>query len=156
MKIQTKRFGELDLDQEAFIDLPEGLVGLDSIKQFCLIEESPDKPLKWMQVINEPGLAFVVSDPYDFYPDYELEVSDSDIAQLGIEKPEEVAVLVLLTFGPSGHGITANLVAPLVICTKTRKAKQIILQSDRYTTRHSLTADASAPVAEGIFALSAP
>jgi flagellar assembly factor FliW len=140
MKVETLRFGVLDVDPETLFCLPEGLVGMSEEMQFCLIEDSPDKPLKWLQIIGEPGLAFVVADPYDFYPDYECEICDQDAAFLGLQDAEDAAALALLTIAPGGVSITANLVAPLVVCTKTRRAKQVILQSEKYTTKHPLGA----------------
>jgi len=138
MKVDTLRFGELEIAAESIITLPEGLVGMNEVKRFCLIDASPQSPLNWLQAIDEPGLAFVVSDPFAFCPDYELEVKEEEVAALGITNPEEVVVLVLLTINAKNQEVTANLVAPIVICAKTRKAKQVILQDMKYTTKHPL------------------
>ena len=140
MKIETLRFGEIEVDSTAVISMPEGLIGMESANQLCLIEESPERPFKWLQVIGEPALAFIAIDPYDFYPDYECEISDKDAGVLGIEEAQDAAALVLLTIAPDGREVTANLVAPLVVCAKTQTAKQVILQNDKYTTKHLLSA----------------
>ncbi|NIM06522.1 MAG: flagellar assembly protein FliW [Armatimonadetes bacterium] len=142
MIIETVRFGELEIDPETILEMPEGLVGIDKAKRFCLLQESSDSAFKWLQMVDEPGLAFVVINPYDFFPDYELEVCESDAELLGMEAPEDAFVLALLTLGPEGREITANLVAPVVIGTKTRRAKQVILEDERYTTKHPLVGDA--------------
>jgi flagellar assembly factor FliW len=138
MKIKTLRFGQLEIDPQTVVTLPEGLVGLSDLKRFCLVETSPDRPLKWFQALDDPGLAFVIANPYLFCPDYSFEVSDEDLSFLGIESPEEVAIFVLLTIAGQGREVTANLVAPVVISSRTRKGKQVILNDPRYTTRHPL------------------
>jgi flagellar assembly factor FliW len=142
MRIKTVRFGELEIDQETMLEMPEGLVGMNGSKHFCLLEESPESAFKWLQMVDDPGLAFVVVNPYDFYPDYEFEVSGKDVDLLGIEDPEEALVFALVTIGPAGKEVTANLVAPVVVGTRTRRAKQVILQDERYTTKHPLAGNA--------------
>jgi len=150
MRVKTQRFGELEVDPETLLLMPEGLVGMSEAKRFCLLEESPDRGYKWLQLIDEPGLAFVAVNPYDFYPDYGFEVDGKDADLLGLERPEDAAVLVLLTVGPGGSEITANLVAPVLVCTKTRKAKQVILQDERYSTKHLLVGGALETTGSGV------
>ena len=138
MKIKTLRFGELEIAEQNIFFMPEGLVGLDHARRFCVLEEAPGSPIKWLQVIDEPALAFVAINPYDFYPDYEFEVCGKDAELVGLDGSEEAAVLVLLTIGSEGREVTANLVAPVVVGMKARMAKQVILQNDKYSTKHLL------------------
>jgi flagellar assembly factor FliW len=147
MIVDTYRFGELLLETDDLITMPDGLVGLTDLKRFYLIEEIPERPFRWLQSIDEPGLAFAVVDPYDFFLDYECEVDDTDASLLGITGPEDAAIFTLLTISPDGREVTANLVAPVIVCTETRKAKQVILSGDRYTTRHQLVSGVAPVVA---------
>lgn len=138
MIVETLRFGQLDVDPETILMMPEGLIGMSEINRVCLVEEDPPRPFRWLQVVGEPALAFVAVNPYDFFPEYECEVSAEDFEFLGIQEPEDAVVLVLLTFGREQPTVTANLVAPIIACSRTRTARQVILQDDRYTTRHAL------------------
>lgn len=142
MKVESIRFGELEIEPSQVISMPEGLVGMEKVKRFCIVEESPESPVKWLQVVDPPALAFVAVNPYDFFSDYEFEVGEEDAQELGLARLEEVAVFVLLTIGVEGSNrVTANLVAPVVVNLNSKKAKQIILQNERYTTKHLLWED---------------
>jgi len=143
MRLESIRFGELEISDAQVISMPEGLVGMEEIKRFCILEESPESPVKWLQVIDRPALAFVAVNPYDFFSDYEFEVAEEDARELGLEYPGEVAVFVLLSIGTDGDNtVTANLVAPVVVNLSTNTAKQLILQDEAYTTKHVLWEDA--------------
>lgn len=138
MIIETFRFGKIEIDPETLLSLPEGPIGMSDVKRFCLLEVAPASPMRWLQAVDEPALAFVVVNPYDFYPDYEFELGTKDVEQLSLEKPEDAAVLVLLTI--TSEQVTANLVAPIIVNTQSRVARQVILQDERYTTKHFLAA----------------
>ena len=83
-------------------------------------------------------MAFIVTDPFLFVPEYEMVLSDSERTQLEIESTESVVVRVIVTIPKVHTEMTANLVAPLVINQKNRLAKQIVLTSAEYDTKHSL------------------
>ncbi|MDP7556719.1 MAG: flagellar assembly protein FliW [Nitrospinaceae bacterium] len=55
-----------------------------------------------------------------------------------IESTEPVAIRVIVTIPKVHSEMTANLVAPLVINQKNRLARQIVLTSAEYDTRHYL------------------
>ena len=85
-------------------------------------------------------LAFIVTDPFVFVPEYAMVLSDSERTQLKIESTESVIVRVIVTIPEVHTKMTANLVAPLVIHQKNRLAKQIVLTSAEYDTKHPLIA----------------
>jgi len=92
-----------------------------------------------MQSVKTPELAFLMTMPLVFFPDYEFTIDDDVEAELGLTSPEEVLIYTILTLsGKEIHDLTANLMAPIVINTTTRKAKQIVLERSAYTTKHRL------------------
>jgi flagellar assembly factor FliW len=142
MTVESTRFGTLDVTQDAVIELPEGLLGFETVTQYCLVEHAPGSPFRWLQAVADPALAFVAVNPYDFFHDYEMEIADADMAWLGIATADEVSVLTLVTV--AGPDVTTNLVGPVVVNRLSRIGKQIILANAPYGTRHALARSAAA------------
>lgn len=148
MIVDTTRFGPLEIDPESILVAPRGLIGFPSAQRFVLIEHAPGTPFQWLQSLDDASLAFVVTDPHLFFPDYELEIPDSEAERLGIREPEEARILTTITIRRAACEVTANLLGPLVIGLLSRRIAQLVLDGDRYSTRHSLPT-VHRPIADG-------
>lgn len=137
MKIQTSRFGEIVVDDQAIINVPGGLIGFPGQERYVIIRHKPDSPFFWFQAIDDGELAFVIVDPLTFKPDYRIPVSRSLLAFLNADDSEELGIYVIVTI-PQGHpqDMTANLLGPVVINTRGRLARQLILDEAKYSHRH--------------------
>ncbi|MHB9130814.1 MAG: flagellar assembly protein FliW [Armatimonadota bacterium] len=136
MTISTTRFGDIEVSDDLLIQVPAGLLGFESIHTFCLLPHAPDSPFNWLQAIDDPELAFVVVNPFDFFPEYDFEIADADVPHIGTEDPAELVVFSIITF--ADKRLTANLVGPVVMNVQTQVARQIVLSDPRYGTRHEL------------------
>ncbi len=83
-------------------------------------------------------LAFIVTDPFVFVPQYNMVLSDSGKDLPKIESTESVAIRVIVTILKVHTEMTANPVAPLVINQQNNLARQTVLTSAEYDTRHYL------------------
>jgi flagellar assembly factor FliW len=92
----------------------------------------------WLQAVEPPFHAFVVTDPWLAFPDYAPEIADADAAALELRAPEDAQILAIITVPSSGDGITVNLRAPVVLNQGARLGKQVVLLNDEYHTRHVL------------------
>lgn len=151
MLIQTTRFGELDICDDAILEFPQGLLGFEAIHRYCLLPHAPGSPFSWLQAVDEPGLAFVLVNPFEFFLEYEFEISDADTDLLQLQDLADIAVYAIVTIGRPE--ITANLAGPLIINRAHRIACQGVISNPRYGTRHSLvnhpvTRPAAAPSPE--------
>ena len=155
MKVETTRFGVLEMDESSIVRMPSGPLGFEEQTTFCLIQHRPDTNFRWLQSVDEPALAFVVVDPAEFFEGYAIEISDADAEELELEREDEALVLVVLTIGAGCEQITANLAAPIVINSKTLIGSQVVLQDDRYGVRHVLAAHDKKPSAESTIAKAA-
>jgi flagellar assembly factor FliW len=138
MVVETTRFGTLNVDPETVITLPRGLIGFPSARRFVLLGHAPGHPFRWLQSVDDPTLGFVVVDPNLFFPDYEIEISDLESELLGIRHAGEAMVLTLVTIRSASQEITTNLLGPVVIGTRSLCGAQLVINGDRYSTRHSL------------------
>ena len=140
MKYESKRFGSIDVQTENIILFPEALYGFDQEKEFVLrpLDPNIDSPMEWLQSLRTPELAFIVTDPFLFLPQYKMVLNDDEKHQLKVDSTESLVIRVIITIPKVHTEMTANLVAPLVINQKNRLAKQIVLTSAEYDTKHCL------------------
>ena len=136
MRIDTLRFGEIEIADDAVLTFPAGLLGFPEARRFCLLPYADGHSVHWLQSVNDAALAFLSVDPHEFFPDYEIELSEADALPLRLGRAEDAAVLALLTVSRDRRAITANLVGPIVINTRTRSARQVVIDDPRYTPKH--------------------
>lgn len=137
MKVETRHFGELEVEENKIIRLPEGLLGFEEYQRFILVDgEDQSIPFQWLQSLDCPELAFVVMDPFLVRKDYEFELPPEVEEELGIGSKAEVTVLGIVVLPEDLSQMTVNLTAPLIINMKKRIGKQVVLDDPRYTVRH--------------------
>lgn len=138
-KVHTVRFGDLDVDEKSIVHFAQGIPAFEEEHDFVLIPYDEESPYLFLQSCTTPDLAFLMTDPYLFFKDYEFEIDDETEKRLGLTKPEDVAVYVLLTIpGGSIKDMTANLMAPVIINQNTLAAMQLVLEKSPYQTKHRL------------------
>lgn len=136
MRIDTVRFGPLEVDEERLIEFADGLLGFPEHRRFALIQTAPDPVFFWLQSVEDPALAFVVCDPLGFLPDYQIPVRQDDVDQLAMRDLGDCQVLVIVN--RVEEWLTGNLLGPLVIGVQSRRGKQMVLADKRYSTRQKL------------------
>lgn len=137
MKTIQTRFGEVEYDPSHVLHFPEGLVGLDQLKNFLVMPNKKQGPLFWIQCVDDPDFAFVVTDPTNFFLDYLVVPDDRDREKLGIDGQGDCFVLVIVSISEEKE-ITLNLSGPILYTPVTNKALQVILEDPRYDTRTPL------------------
>ena len=140
MKIETSRFGSLDLLEDKIIHVPSGLFGFPGSKRYTLLEHKKGSPFLWLQSVDNGSLAFVLIDPLLVTPDYEVQMSPQDMKELEItDAPDGIQTLVIVNIVPGEKvELTANLLGPIVINVRKKVGKQIILSDSRYSLRHPI------------------
>lgn len=142
MDVRTTRFGTVSIAEDRVITIPQGLLGFPAAKRFCLLEPGDDACFFWLQSLEEPSLAFVVTDPSLFVPEYSVPIRPEQVSGLGLDSLEDAQVFVIVN--KVEHQLTGNLQGPLVINTRTRVGEQLVLAEKRWTTRHPLVRVGSA------------
>jgi len=138
MKIKTSRFGEIEIDKDSIVTMPDGMLGFSEIKQYVLVKHDEKSPFIWYQAVEEPGLAFVITDPFAFFPDYEVGLTQEDLDALDCHDTRDLAVFVVVVIPENAEQMTANLRGPIVINTANRIARQVVLTDERYSPNQSL------------------
>jgi len=134
MKVRTLLFGDIEIEDEYKIEFVSPILGFEDEREFVLIREKDDSPFFWLQSLKTPELAFLLADPFIFFPDYSIDLENSYIG-------EKIAIYVIVALNEDFKLSTANLIAPIVIDVESKKAFQIVLEDSPYTTRHYLFED---------------
>lgn len=136
MEVRTTRFGVIDIAEDRVITFEKGLLGFPDRTTFCLLEPGDDASFFWLQSLDDPNLAFVVTDPSFFVPEFSVPIRAEQMEQLGLDKLDDAQVFVIVN--KVDDQLTGNLQGPLVINTLSRTGEQFVLAEKRWTTRHVL------------------
>jgi flagellar assembly factor FliW len=136
MIIPTSRFGQLEVDDQRLITFEAGILGFPSFKRYALVQTGEGSGFYWLQSVETPELAFVVTDPRLFLADYVVPIKAEELAQLGLDSVDGAQVFIIVN--KVDNVLTGNLQGPLVVNVQTRAAKQLVLSDRRYSTRHPL------------------
>ncbi|MDR1637520.1 MAG: flagellar assembly protein FliW [Treponema sp.] len=143
MKVATKAYGLVDVDERQRISFSQGLFGFESCRDYVLLDAEKE-PFYWLQSLDSAETAFILINPFLFRPDYEVNISNEELSDIGIKGPEEALIFAIVTIPADGSPMTANLQGPVVINRDTRAARQVILADSRWKTRHDILAEISA------------
>lgn len=137
MKIETLNFGEIRIDENKIIRFQQGIPGFEEEKDFVVIlNEDQDNPFHFLQSVTNPELSFVIINPFEMFSDYDLLVPEIAMDTLKIEKEEDVIIYTIVVIPEEMEKMTTNLVGPIIINVEERLGKQVILDDERYSTKH--------------------
>ncbi len=144
MKCSEKtEFELLPVQPENVIEMPMGLLGFENIKKYVLLSNPDEAPFLWLQVLDDPKLAFLVLPPSELFPTYQPEIGPDDVKVLGLNGPEDALVLNIVTLRPGGRA-TVNLKGPIVLNRHNLVAKQVVpVNALHYNLQHPLPVDRS-------------
>ena len=126
MRIETSRFGLIEIDDERILDFPWGIPGFESIKRFVMIEHRTG-PFHWLQAVDDPDVAFVVCPSEEL--GYRYIVPPAKAKTLDIERNEDLLVLVLVSLDRGKNKVRPHMSAPLLMNSATRKGFQWVLEA---------------------------
>ena len=140
VKVKTKAYGLVEVEESHRLTFPQGLFGFESFKDYVLID-AEQQPFYWLQSIDAEQVAFVLINPFLFRPDYEMNVDNTELLPIGINDPGKTVILSIVTIPADNGPMTANLQGPLVINRENRLGIQAILTDSRWKTKHDIVAE---------------
>ncbi|MBR2429836.1 flagellar assembly protein FliW [bacterium] len=133
MKINTVRFGEIEIEKERIFELVLPIIGFNDLKKFVILDLNKDSFFKWLQSVEDPAIAFPVVSVFSMNIDYSIDLSDDVIESLKINNVESVLVMNIASIPQENpQGTTLNLLAPLVFNLDEYLAGQVILTGSGY------------------------
>ncbi len=137
LTFESSRFGTVEIAADAVIEFPSGLIGLGG-SRFALVSADTDGAFHWLHSLEDASLALPVTNPWLFFDDYEVELSDADTARVGSETPD---VWVTVRTGSAPSDFTANLRAPILVADG--RGHQVINEVSDAPVRAPLFTDAA-------------
>lgn len=137
MKLETRQFGEIEVDERALITFPEGIPGFEDLRSYTMLEEG-DGVFYYLQSIEDGNIAFPIINPYLIKPDYAPCISEHYFQKLGGGESSEFTVFLVTTLREDVMASTVNLQAPLLIHTERKKGVQAIVEDGMYHSKHKV------------------
>ena len=141
MNIKTTRFGTITIGEDKIITMPSGVLGFPDKKRFVILQHKENSPFFWYQSVDDPTLAFVITSPFPFKPDYEVDMDDV-LKEMSWNEGREDNNLVLYVIVniPKGSPdkMTANLIGPILINNRSLQAVQMVISNSLYSHKFPL------------------
>ncbi|MGA8181269.1 MAG: flagellar assembly protein FliW [Desulfobacterales bacterium] len=141
MKIDTTRFGSIPVNKEKIIHMPYGMLGFPDKKQYIVLEHQENSPFFWYQSLDDPGLAFVITSPFLFIPNYRIDLN-AMLKEMSWDTngQNDVLQLYIVVNIPKGmpQGMTGNFIGPILINNHLNQAVQMVLSNSPYTHKFPL------------------
>lgn len=138
MKVNTSRFGELEVTENLIVRMTKPVLGFEQLKRYVIVETPDFEPFKWFQSVDDPQVAFVIVNPLLFFPDYTIEVNPREIDELRVDNVRDINTYAIVTIPQEYTRMTANLQGPILVNTRTNLAKQLVLVNSTYRIKHLL------------------
>ena len=132
MFLDTTRFGSIEIDVDTVITFTQPIIGFPQYRRFVLLPGPDNSSLHWLQSTESGEMAFLLMNPHLYVPDYKVELNTHDMNELAVETASDLEVFTLLVVPADPSQIRTNLKAPLVINTRQRLGKQIVLEMSDY------------------------
>ena len=140
MKVLTKAFGQVEINERQRLTFPSGIYGFESFKEYALLD-AEQEPFYWLQSLDVDQVAFVLINPFLFRPDYEMNIDNEELIPIGVTDPGKAVIFTIVTIPPDSGPITANLQGPLIINRDNRLGLQAVLTDSRWKTKHDIIAE---------------
>ncbi len=137
LTFESSRFGTVEIAADAVIEFPAGLIGLGG-SRFALVSADTDGAFHWLHSLEDASLALPVTNPWLFFDDYEVALSDADTARVDSETPD---VWVTVRTGAAPQDFSANLRAPILVADG--RGHQVINEASDAPVRAPLFTDAA-------------
>lgn len=138
MQIESSQLGTVEIDKDKIVNFPDGLPGFEDNKKYVVIPMGEENPFYFLQSVDEADLCFIVTEPYLFFKDYEINLDKEFIKELELDSEEDVAVYGIITLKEELKTATVNLQAPIVVNSKKLIGKQYIADDNTYMTKQPL------------------
>ena len=135
MKVQSSRFGTIELDDQEVINFPAGLIGFPDETSFVMLRPRPESPIAWLHSTQTSWFALPVVSADALQADISGTLSEASKASGIVASNESFAVMAVLNAPGAGAPASVNLMAPIIVNAETRQGAQLLLESSNYSTQ---------------------
>ncbi len=128
----TSRFGLLSVTEDKIIVFVNGVPGFERLRRFILIDHDPEGLFKWLQAVDDPATAFLLTNPNIFKPDYTVPLRKPEMERLGARDEKDLVIFVMVCVSTADKRLSLNLKGPVVFNAANMRAIQCIVDRDDY------------------------
>jgi flagellar assembly factor FliW len=136
--VSTSRFGEVTFAEHDVFEFPWGLPGFADQRRFLALSLAEQPSFVWLQSIDDPSVALPAADPWQIFPDYDPHMPAYATEALELRSPEDFTILCVVVVTKDAAEMTMNLMAPIIVNLKTRRARQVMLENSQYSIRTAI------------------
>ncbi len=135
VEIETTRFGKIEVPDEEILSFPKGLIGFEKLKQYILLDSSKGNAIQWLQSLDDPDIAFLVSEPKKTFPFIEINYPEPSVFPSSLSAPdfEQLKLLTILHVDHEKKLLHIHIQAPLLINPLSRQGAQVITETTKPT-----------------------
>ena len=134
----TSRFGEISVGEDKVIIFVKGIPGFDSLRRFIIIDHDQEGVFRWLQSVDNPAVAFLLTDPNIFKPDYTVPLKKSETEALGAKDTSSLVTYVMVCASHENGRMSINLKGPVVFNSDNMRALQCIIDRDDYQSHFAV------------------
>ncbi len=129
MRIETARFGDVDIEPEDILLFPQGVMAFEDLKHWVLLADDHVETIGWLQCVTRPEIALAVASPRRYAPGYQVQVKRSQVQPLELGQEHQAFVLAVLNKEAEEYSL--NLRAPLIINLDRRIGRQVVTTDEQ-------------------------
>ncbi len=135
VEVLTSRFGRIEVPEERIFFFPRGLIGFEHLKRYARLDSAKGSVVQWLQALDDPDTAFLVSDPSTYLPSFELRIPESDVSRSlnHAPDPKRLETLTILHVDREKGTLHVHVQAPLLIDPSSRKGVQVVTDAEQAT-----------------------
>ena len=136
------RFGELPYDPAETVDMPRGMPGFSEHRKFAfaLLPDPNQAAFRVMQSLTDPGVSFLIAPVNASLGLFGADDLAEACAAAGTQLADlAIALVVTVRRQAEAIEISANVRAPVLIDTRTRRAVQYVLSNGALSVRHTIS-----------------
>lgn len=135
MKLNTRNFGDIEIDDDKIIEFEEGLPGFEHLHGFVFVD-SDEGVFDYLQAVEDMDICFIITNPHTFVEAYAPRIQESYFEKLGGGATEDFTLFSIVCLKRPLEASTMNLAAPILIQIEHKKGIQVILEDKKYTAKY--------------------
>jgi len=140
MKIETRKFGTLDVAHEQTVKFIQPIIGFPGFTQYVVINTG--QTVSWLQSLEDASIAFPIVNPFNVMPDYDIEIPTLEAEALQLNGAQDAELWTVTVLAENASDVRTNLRTPIVINRRNGLAKQVVLSDNRLPLKYYFAVEA--------------
>ena len=143
VQFDTVRFGGIEVHEDKIICFVQGIPGFKRLRRFIMIDHDAEGMFKWLQSVENPAVAFLLTSPNAYKPGYTVPLKKSEAEGLGVKDAQNLVIMVIVCVSKDNE-ISLNLKGPVLFNSENMSAIQCIVDREDYPSHFVIKGAAQA------------